>query len=98
MKLILFCKIPDSYRILIVGYFMCDKCKSAGSWDMLNKFLSKKPNENLKELDMLKTKCRLKDNFEKTWERMTSDCQSIKDLSVEEYEILLNNFSLPVIK
>lgn len=77
------------------GFFMCDKCKSAGSWDMLNKFLSKKPNENLEELDILKTKCCLKENFEKTWKCMTSDCQSIKDLSVEEYEILLNNFSLP---
>lgn len=77
---------------------MCDKCKSAGSWHMLNKFLSKKPNENLEELDTLKTKCCLKDNFEKIWKCMTSDCQSIKDLSVEEYEILLNNFSLPVIK
>lgn len=77
---------------------MCDKCKYAGSWDILKKFLSKQPNENLEELKMLKTKCCLKENFEEIWKSMTSDCQSIKDLSVEEYEIILNNFSLPVIK
>lgn len=78
---------------------MCDKCKSMGSWNILEKFLSlKKLNKNLKELDILKTSCSLKENFIETWNYVTCDCQSIQDLSAEEYNILLNNFSLPVIK
>lgn len=78
---------------------MCDKCKSMGSWNILEKFLSlKKLNKNLKELDILKTSCSLKENFIETWNYVTCGCQSIQDLSAEEYNILLNNFSLPVIK
>lgn len=70
-----------------------------GSWNILEKFLSlKKLNKNLKELDILKTSCSLKENFMETWKYVTSNCQRIQDLSAEEYNILLNNFSFPVIK
>lgn len=58
----------------------------------------KKSNENLKELDILKIKCNLKENFIEKWKRVINDCQSIRDLSAEEYNIFLNNFSFPVMK
>ncbi|XP_006615458.2 twinkle protein, mitochondrial [Apis dorsata] len=78
------------------GFFICDKCKSMGSWNILEKILFlKKSNENLKELDILKIKCNLKENFIERWKRVINDCQSIRDLSAEEYNIFLNNFSFP---
>lgn len=81
------------------GFFICDKCKSMGSWNILEKFLLlKKSNENFKKLDILKTSCNLKENFIEKWKYIISDCQSIRDLSTEEYNIFLNNFSFPVIK
>lgn len=70
-----------------------------GSWNILEKFLLlKKSNENFKKLDILKTSCNLKENFIEKWKCIISDCQSIRDLSTEEYNIFLNNFSFPVIK
>lgn len=70
-----------------------------GSWNILEKFLLlKKSNENFKKLDILKTSCNLKENFIEKWKYIISDCQSIRDLSTEEYNIFLNNFSFPVIK
>lgn len=77
---------------------MCDKCKCMGSWDILERFLSiQKSDEKLNELNMLKNRC-VKENFQQTWKNMTNDCQSIKDLSAEEYKTVLDNFSFPVIK
>lgn len=78
---------------------MCDKCKSTGSWDLLEKFLSvQKSDEKLDELNMLKSRCRMKENFQQIWKDVTNDCQSIKYLSAEEYKTALDNFSFPVIK
>lgn len=96
---IIFNKI--SFKELIVGFFICDKCKSMDSWNILEKFLLlKNSNDNLKnkELDILRTSCSLKENFIEKWKCIISNCQSIRDLSPEEYNIFLNNFSFPVIK
>lgn len=77
---------------------MCDKCEATGSWDILEKFLSmQKSNKDLKEHNILKTDYPLKKSFSETWKCVTNDCQSIKDLPTEEYNILLDRFSLPVI-
>ncbi|XP_026670715.1 twinkle protein, mitochondrial [Ceratina calcarata] len=78
------------------GYFMCDNCKSTGSWELLEKFLSpEKSVEKTKELEMLSSRLQSKEDFTSTWENVIKDCQSIRDLSKEEYRILLNSFSLP---
>lgn len=77
---------------------MCDKCNSMGSWDILERFLSiQKSDEKLNEFNMLKDRC-VNKNFQQTWKNITNDCQSIKNLSAEEYKTVLNNFSFPVIK
>ncbi|CAK9802535.1 Mitochondrial DNA helicase [Anthophora plagiata] len=80
------------------GFFMCNKCKSMGSWDILEKFLStQKSSERYKELNVLKDTCHLKENFVQIWKGVIKNSQSIVDMSLEEYEILLNNFSLPYV-
>ncbi|XP_068972816.1 mitochondrial DNA helicase [Bombus flavifrons] len=77
------------------GLFMCDKCNSMGSWDILERFLSiQKSDEKLNEFNMLKDRC-VNKNFQQTWKNITNDCQSIKNLSAEEYKTVLNNFSFP---
>ncbi|XP_043248677.1 twinkle protein, mitochondrial [Colletes gigas] len=77
------------------GYFMCDKCKFTGSWDILDKLLSRgKSNEKFKELDALKAHSQWED-FDNKWEDIKKSCRNIKDLTMEEYEMLLNNFSFP---
>ncbi|XP_043586468.1 twinkle protein, mitochondrial isoform X2 [Bombus pyrosoma] len=78
------------------GLFMCDKCKCTGSWDILERFLSiQKSDERLNEFNMLKDRCCVKENFQQIWKNMTDDCQSIKDLSAEEYKTVLDNFLFP---
>lgn len=78
---------------------MCNKCKCTGSWDVLEKLLSlEKSNEKLKELDMLRANLQSEEDFSKIWNDMKQSCQSIKDLSTEEYRTVLRNFSLPVSK
>lgn len=77
---------------------MCDKCNSMGSWDILERFLSiQKSDEKVNEFNILKNRC-VNENFQRTWKDVINDCQSIKDLSAEEYKTVLNNFSFPVIK
>ncbi|XP_015436054.1 PREDICTED: twinkle protein, mitochondrial [Dufourea novaeangliae] len=78
------------------GFFMCDKCKYSGSWDVLEKFFSiQKSSEKLKELDVWKANLQLENDFNKDWKQMVKNCHTMKDLSTEEYKSLLINFSLP---
>ncbi|XP_060832998.1 mitochondrial DNA helicase [Bombus pascuorum] len=78
------------------GFFICEKCKSMGSWDILERLLSiQKSDEKLNEFNMLKDRCCVNENFQQTWKNITNDCQSIKDLSDEEYETVLDHFSFP---
>nr|XP_034178968.1 twinkle protein, mitochondrial isoform X2 [Osmia lignaria] len=80
------------------GFFMCDQCKFTGSWNILEKFLSmKKSNDKLKELEMLRATCHLEENFEEEWNEKIRNCQNVADMSIEEYNMLLNNFSLPYV-
>lgn len=80
------------------GYFMCDNCKSTGSWELLEKFISLQSSaEKSKELEMLNSRLQSEEDFVNTWENVIKDCQSIRDLSEEEYRILLNSFSLPYV-
>ena len=75
---------------------MCNKCKCNGSWDVLEKLLSiEKSNEKLKELDMLRANLQSEEDFSQIWNDMKQSCQSIKDLSMEEYKTILKKFSLP---
>ncbi|XP_017794153.1 PREDICTED: twinkle protein, mitochondrial, partial [Habropoda laboriosa] len=78
------------------GFFMCNNCKSVGTWDVLEKFLSiQKSNERFKELDVLRASCHLKEDFAQRWKEVIENCQNIMDLSAMEYKLLLSNFSLP---
>ncbi|CAL7944131.1 unnamed protein product [Xylocopa violacea] len=91
-------KVSKIYVNKTTGYFVCDKCETNGSWDLLQKFLSlENSNKNTKELDILRTSCQTEKSFVQTWEDITKKCQNIKDLSVEEYQILLGHFSFPPI-
>lgn len=76
---------------------MCDQCKLTGSWNVLEKFLSiQKSNKGLEELNLLKKTLRPIKNLKETWEDIKRKGQSIQDLSLEEYNIILKKFSLPV--
>lgn len=76
---------------------MCDNCKFTGSWNILEKFLLiQKSNDKLKELEMLRATCNLEESFEEEWNKKIRNCQNVADMSTEEYNMLLNNFSLPV--
>ncbi|XP_054012924.1 mitochondrial DNA helicase isoform X1 [Hylaeus anthracinus] len=78
------------------GFFMCDKCKCTGSWDILRQFLSTpKSMEKLKELDILKANLHKEQDFDKKWKDMKENCRDIMELTTEEYNALLDNFSLP---
>ncbi|XP_076764379.1 mitochondrial DNA helicase [Xylocopa sonorina] len=89
-------KASKMYINKTTGFFICDKCKSNGTWDLLQKFLSlPSSNKNTKELDTLRTTFQTEKSFTYTWKDVTKRCQNIKDLSVEEYQVLLSHYSFP---
>ncbi|XP_076649433.1 mitochondrial DNA helicase isoform X2 [Halictus rubicundus] len=78
------------------GFFMCDKCKHNGSWDILEKFLLlEKSDKKLKGLNAFRTNLQVEQNFNEDWENMKKNCQSITDLTIEEYNALLDDFAFP---
>ncbi|XP_033329431.2 mitochondrial DNA helicase isoform X2 [Megalopta genalis] len=78
------------------GFFMCNKCKHNGSWEILEKFLLlEKSDRKHKEFDALKASLQVEKSFNKKWEDKKKYCQNIEDLTIEEYNALLNDFAFP---
>ncbi|XP_076286895.1 mitochondrial DNA helicase isoform X2 [Lasioglossum baleicum] len=89
-------KSPKLYVNKTTGYFMCDKCKHNGSWDILQKILLlEKSDKKLKGLDAFKANLQVEKNFNEDWENMKKNGQSIADLTTEEYNALLDDFAFP---
>lgn len=81
------------------GYFMCDKCNSKGTWDLLEKLLltkSVKSNSTQKELETLRNVTRTEEDYVSKWNNLTKSNQLITNLSSELYQKILHMFSLPV--
>ncbi|XP_078041603.1 mitochondrial DNA helicase isoform X2 [Augochlora pura] len=89
-------KCSKLYINKTTGFFICTKCKHNGSWEILDKFLLlEKSGKKFKEFNELKANLQVEKSFNKEWENIKKNCQNIKDLTIEEYNTLLNDFVFP---
>ncbi|XP_014487040.1 PREDICTED: twinkle protein, mitochondrial isoform X2 [Dinoponera quadriceps] len=100
------CDIEKSKRAKIyinktTGYFMCDKCISKGTWDLLEKLLllikSTKSSSTQKEFETLKNIIRIQEDYTLKWNNINKSSQLIANLSSDLYQEVLHKFSLPEI-
>ncbi|XP_076170859.1 mitochondrial DNA helicase isoform X2 [Ptiloglossa arizonensis] len=78
------------------GFFMCDKCTFNGSWNILEQILLKQiSSEKFREIILLKKNKQRNEDFDKKWKEKKEKCKNIMDLTTNEYDALLDNFSFP---
>ncbi|KAI4488631.1 hypothetical protein M0802_011447 [Mischocyttarus mexicanus] len=77
------------------GFFMCDKCRCVGSWNILEKVISLKiTGKTIKELEKLKNSLLVDLNYTNEWNIIKKDCLEISKLPTDEYKQILNTLSL----
>ncbi|XP_032689722.1 twinkle protein, mitochondrial isoform X2 [Odontomachus brunneus] len=82
------------------GYFICDKCSSKGTWDLLEKLLltkSTKSSSVQKELETVRNIIKTQEDYTSKWNDIIKSNCLIANLSPYLYEEILSKFSLPKI-
>ncbi|KAK2578641.1 hypothetical protein KPH14_012133 [Odynerus spinipes] len=88
-------KSPKIYINKTTGFFMCDKCKSVGSWNILEKLLSlKMSSKTLAEFEKLKKNLLVEKDYTDVWTNMKKHCLDVSKLSKDTYEKIVNMLSL----
>lgn len=83
--------------LLFSGFFVCDNCRHAGPWSILEKFLMpKKTGKIVKELATLKESLPVKEDFKNKWDELKIGCRSVSDLSNEEFHDMMRQLRILV--
>ncbi|XP_046824323.1 mitochondrial DNA helicase isoform X1 [Vespa crabro] len=77
------------------GFFMCDKCRCIGPWNILEKLISLKvTNKKIKELEELKKNLSVDKDYVDEWKVIKENCIEISKLSKDKYDKILDMLSL----
>lgn len=88
-------KSPKIYINKTTGFFMCDKCRCIGPWNILEKLLSLKiTSKTIEELEKIKNSLSVDKDYVDEWKIIKKDCIKISKLCKDKYDKILDMLSL----